>query len=304
MADRLQDALVMRRPLALVLAVVAIAVVAPGRAAADPTPSTSAPNGRRLYRDYCAPCHGISGTGNGPDAAIFATPPRNLREGFLTKYKTEELVRRVQEGKPLELALDLPAMRTRAGEVEALAIYLKRLPGIDWLVVDRGRDLYADRCAVCHGQAGRPGPTLPTGVRRPPDLSAPAYQSSISDADLILAVRHGRKGMPGLTPRVSQDDARALAAYVRLLSPGYELYTQYCAACHGDDGRGNGNLAEEFQRPKVVFDREYFAHVDPERLRGNIWHMVRDEKPMMPHFRVLLSDAQARAIVEYLQRTD
>ncbi|MGH3055224.1 MAG: c-type cytochrome, partial [Gaiellaceae bacterium] len=158
--------------------------------------------------------------------------------------------------------------------------------------------------AECHGSTGRPGPTLPSGVRRPRDLSDPAYQSSVSDADLIITVRHGREGMPGLTPRVSEDDARALAAYVRLLSPGHDLYSKVCAACHGEDGRGNGNLAEEIHRPTIAFDRAYFSHADPEQLRTNVWHMVRDEKPMMPHFRVLLTEAQARAIVEYLQRTD
>jgi mono/diheme cytochrome c family protein len=277
-------------------------LIGPSRSVGGPPPPTA--NGRLLYGEYCASCHGIGGKGDGPDAAIFAARPRNLRAGFLRKYKSEELVRRVREGQPLELALDLAALRTRAAEVEALAGYMKRLPGIDWELAGRGQDVFIDRCAVCHGPTGRPGPTLPAGVQRPRDLSDPSYQSGVSDAQLTEAVRHGRKGMPGLMPRVSAGDARALAVYVRLLSPGYELYSQYCTACHGDDGRGNGNLAEEIHRPAVVFDRDYFTRVDPERLRTNVWHMVRDEKPMMPHFRVLLSEAQARAIVEYLQRTE
>ncbi|HVO25868.1 MAG TPA: c-type cytochrome [Candidatus Margulisiibacteriota bacterium] len=294
----------MKNVLCLALLLTVLVALASGRCVAGGTESTGTPDGRRLYREYCSSCHGISGKGNGEDAALFAAPPRNLREGFLTKYSTDELVRRVREGRPLELALDLPALRVRALEVEELAAYMRRLPGIDWERAAAGEDQYAERCAACHGPGGRPGPTLPAGVRRPRDLSDPKYQSSVSDAELTRAVQHGREGMPALTPRVSDAEARELTVYVRLFSPGFELYASYCAACHGDDGRGNGNLAEEIRRPAVVFDREYFQHMDPEKLRANVWHMVRDEKPMMPHFRVLLTEAQARAIVEYLQRTD
>jgi len=294
----------MRSLLRLTTVVAAVFLADPSWSVADPTPSAGAPNGRLLYRDYCSSCHGIAGKGDGPDASIFAARPRDLREGFLKKYKTDELVHRVREGKPLELALDLPALRARAGDVEVLAAYLTRLPGIDWELAGRGEDVFAERCVLCHGPTGRPGPTLPPGVARPRDLSDPSYQKGVSDSDLMVTVRHGRDGMPGLTPRVSEEDAGALVAYVRLLSPGYEQYSTYCAACHGDDGRGNGNLAEVINRPTVALDRDYFVHSDPERLRANVWHMVRDQKPMMPHFRVLLTEVQARAIVEYLQRTD
>ena len=304
MAERLQEGHAMRSLLRVALVIGFVVLVGCGRSLADPTPNADTPNGRLLYREYCSSCHGIAGKGDGPDASIFEARPRNLREGFLNKYKTDELVQRVREGKPLELALDLPALRARAGDVEALAAYLKRLPGINWDLASRGEDVFAERCVLCHGATGRPGPTLPAGVARPRDLSAPSFQKSVSDAQLILDVRHGRAGMPALTPRVAEEDARALAAYVRLLSPGYELYSTYCAACHGDDGRGNGNLAEAINKPTVAFTRDYFVHSDPEALRAKAWHMVRDQKPMMPHFRVLLTEAQARAIVEYLQRTD
>lgn len=261
-------------------------------------------DGRRLYRDYCASCHGRWGKGDGPDATIFVSPPRSLREGFLNRYSTEDLVRRVRDGKPLQLALDLPALRARASDVEALVAYMKRLPTVNWRLVDAGEEVYLDRCAVCHGEDGRPGPTRPPGVGVPRDLSDPAYQRSLTDDELIALVRHGHHGMPALTPRVSEDEARNLAAYVRLLSPGQQLYMSYCAACHGEDGRGAGTLAEEIRRPTVVFDSAYFTRRDPEQLRARVWHMVEQETPMMPHYREMLSEAQARAIIEYLKRTE
>jgi mono/diheme cytochrome c family protein len=260
-------------------------------------------DGGLLYRKYCASCHGISGRGDGPDASIFRTPPRNLREGFLQRYPDEDLVRRVREGRPLELALDPPALRARASEVEVLVAYLTRLPSINWVRVERGREMYVERCEQCHGPDGRPGPTLPPGVRKPRDLSDAAVQRSIGDKELLLLVRHGRKGMPALTPRIPESAGPPLAAFVRLLSPGFALYDTYCANCHGDDGRGVNTTAEVIRLPQMVFDRAYFSRRDPEQLREAVWHMVAEQKPLMPHYRWTLDEAQARAIIEYLKHT-
>ncbi len=35
--------------------------------------------GRRLYLEYCASCHGLTGEGDGPVARALSTPPANLR---------------------------------------------------------------------------------------------------------------------------------------------------------------------------------------------------------------------------------
>jgi len=259
-------------------------------------------DGHGLYVEYCSSCHGLDARGKGPDADIFTAPPRDLREGFLKTYKGEDLVRRVLDGKPLELAVDLTALRRRASQVEDLVSYMKRLPGINWEQIGDAQVLYVERCSECHGAFGRPGPSLPAGVRAPRDLSDPDVQRSINDRDLVTLVRHGRKEMPALTPRIKEEEAKGLAPFVRLLSPGFEVYTRYCASCHGDDGHGAGSLAEELQRPSVVFDRAYFKHHDAEQLRTSVWHMVGEATPQMPHYRAVLQPAQARAIVEYLKR--
>ena len=262
------------------------------------------PDGRVLYQQYCLSCHGPSGRGDGPDATIFVVPPRDLHEGFLSRYATDDLVRRLRDGRALELGLDLAALRAHAQGVEDLVAHLKRLPGIDWDLVAPGWERYVDRCELCHGPTGRPGTILPCGVRCPRDLSDPKFQRSMSDKDLITAVRHGRKHMPALTPRVTVDEAKELAKFVRLLSPGFELYSRYCANCHGDDGRGVRAMSERVRLPKVVFDHAYFKAHDSDQLRTSVWHMLADEKPMMPHFRPLLSEAEARAIIEYVKSRD
>jgi mono/diheme cytochrome c family protein len=36
--------------------------------------------GRKLYVEYCASCHGMSGTGDGPVSRALTTPPANLQK--------------------------------------------------------------------------------------------------------------------------------------------------------------------------------------------------------------------------------
>ncbi len=142
--------------------------------------------------------------------------------------------------------------------MEALAAHLQRLPTVDWRRVEEGEAVYLDRCELCHGRAGAPGPTVGRGTLPPRDLSDPALQRSISDDELKVAVAHGRRGMPPLVPPIPAGELDALVAFVRLLSPGYALYDRYCAACHGEDGVRCRQLRRGSVRPTVNFDRAYF----------------------------------------------
>jgi mono/diheme cytochrome c family protein len=180
------------------------------------------------------------------------------------------LVRRIREGKPLELALDLPAFKARANEVSALVTHLKRLPSIDWDTTAEGWEVYTDRCEVCHGRYGAPTKDLPAGVRPPRDLSNPAFQGEIGDKELMAVVRHGRKGMPALVPGVPESAGKPLVVFVRLLSPGFRLYSRYCASCHGDDGLGGHNPPGSLAMPELMFDRQYFARSDPQQLHDAV----------------------------------
>ena len=273
----------------------------PARAVDRPNRSSDA---GRLYRGECAPCHGPTGHGDGPEAVLFAHPPSDLRTGLLERHDVTEVVRRILDGAPLAITLDPQALASRAADVETIVAHLERLPTIDWPLVERGEEVWVDRCELCHGRFGRPGPTRPpAGVRAPRDLSDPSFQKAHKDRDLLILARHGREGMPAIPGLESDADAGALLGFIRLLSPGYVTYEQYCATCHGDDGRGAGAdvTATEPARPTIVFDRRYLAAHDEEYLRTRVWHMLAEHKPQMPHFRGKLTESQIRAVVEYLK---
>ena len=68
------------------LVVASIATLAVGMSYADqstskvtiPVTRTSATSGRQMYANYCAPCHGTDGRGQGPVASALKTPPPDL----------------------------------------------------------------------------------------------------------------------------------------------------------------------------------------------------------------------------------
>ena len=51
----------------------------------------------------------------------------------------------------------------------------------------------------------------------------------------------------------------------------------------------------------MVFDAAYFAGKDPEQLRRQIWHMLDDTSPQMPHMNRVLRPRDVRAILAYLR---
>jgi mono/diheme cytochrome c family protein len=261
-------------------------------------------NGARYYRRDCARCHGPHGRGDGPDAVIFPDPPRNLRTEFLNKYSNAELVRRVRRGSPLRLAVDPQALQSRERDVMVLADYLRRLPTVDWGRVELGHGVYAERCASCHGVYGHPPKTPAPGSKEVPasrDLSDPTFQRATTDERLQALVLDGHA--PGLRPRLklSATETAAVAAYVRILMPGHELYSRFCSNCHGDTGRADLSSAEGDPRPKISFDEAYFALHDSAYVTERIWHMLTEEKPHMPHLRHEVSETAANAIVRFLK---
>jgi len=285
------------------LGVACVLVVTVVAAAAEPAQDDARlAAGRVPYVRNCAGCHGLDARGDGPDAEFWMQPPVNLRRSdVLQRYPDAQLVPFLREGARLRLSARPEAFARHAQETDALYTFLRRIPQTPWDRVDAGMAVYITRCLDCHDQFGRPQSTLPSGVREPRDLSDPAFQSVTDEAALRELVRHGRRSMPALVPRITESEASELVAYVRLLSPGFTLYESYCMGCHGPEGEGGQGITAEATAPRFAFDAAYFEAQSPDKIRRAVWHMLRQSKPTMPHFRSDLTAAQAQAIFAYLR---
>jgi cbb3-type cytochrome c oxidase subunit III len=82
--------------------------------------------------------------------------------------------------------------------------------------IERGRAVYADRCARCHGADGQGRTRLGETVEAP-DLTDRAFQQVRSSARMIASVTDGRAGMPAFKKKLSRQDIAASVAYVRTL---------------------------------------------------------------------------------------
>jgi mono/diheme cytochrome c family protein len=45
-----------------------------------PIQHSNSTSGKQMFGDYCAPCHGLSGKGDGPAASALKTPPSDLTQ--------------------------------------------------------------------------------------------------------------------------------------------------------------------------------------------------------------------------------
>jgi|SRR5215471_10864846 len=77
----------MRKTIGSVLvAIVALAMIAFAQEAPKtevkhvPIKQTSPASGQEMYKGYCAVCHGVDGTGNGPAAPALKVPPTDLTQ--------------------------------------------------------------------------------------------------------------------------------------------------------------------------------------------------------------------------------
>jgi mono/diheme cytochrome c family protein len=56
------------------------------------------PRGKAVYERHCQSCHGVSGDGDGPDAAALRVPPANFQRFRSFLKSDEELLRTIEHG--------------------------------------------------------------------------------------------------------------------------------------------------------------------------------------------------------------
>ncbi len=265
--------------------------------------------GEVLYIRHCADCHGWEGQGNGAlGQSLIAKPPPLRRAEVTAQYTEAEFVVRVLLGKDLRVPVAPAALPNTETDVTALLTYLKCLPTIPWEQVEVGAYVYDSLCVSCHGIYGAGDGLQAAALPAPPrNLSAPAYQSQVHDEELWQVIAHGQGAMPGAAEVLTPEELRAVIAFIRLLSPGYELYDRFCAACHGPDGSPVApSLPEDptADLPPVAiprFDEEYFRTHTDEHIRVWIRHMLTENRTAMPHFSGELNAEEVRQIFTYLR---
>jgi cytochrome c oxidase cbb3-type subunit 3 len=176
--------------------------------------------GRPVFLENCAPCHGSGGGG-------FKGYPNLVDDEWLWGGRLEDIAATIRDGVRTVQSKDrqgtMPAFGRdgilKRPDIEAVTDYVRSLagfapaPGAD---LAQGKKVFIDVCAACHGEDGR-------GKR---DIGAPNLTDAIwlygSDrASIIEGLMIGRGGiMPAWAGRLDESTIKALTIYVHTLGGG------------------------------------------------------------------------------------
>ena len=89
--------------------------------------------GERMYKSYCASCHGVDGSGNGPAASALKQQPPDLRriQAKLGRFPTENIRKRIsgEPRLPVHGSKEMPVwgMILRRSDINSLVAYVESI---------------------------------------------------------------------------------------------------------------------------------------------------------------------------------
>ncbi|OSJ33772.1 cytochrome-c oxidase, cbb3-type subunit III [Bradyrhizobium japonicum] len=170
-----------------------------------------------------------------------------------------------------------------------------------------GRTLFGDNCSVCHGLNAK-------GGRGFPNLTTTSWLWGGDPETLAETIRVGINSshpdsrtsqMPafGHDQILQRPDIDKVAAFVRSLSnsstskssnvdAGREIFAANCAACHGEDAKGNSNVGA----PNLT-DKDWIYGGDTQTITTTLW---KGRQGHMPSWEARLTPVDRKILALYL----
>jgi cytochrome c oxidase cbb3-type subunit III len=176
--------------------------------------------GKAAFGNNCAPCHGTGGGGT-------KGYPNLVDDQWIWGGSLEQIQQTIAYGIRNELAESrqgpMPAFGKdgilKKDEIANVAAYVVSMAGrkpegaVD---LAKGKQLFADNCAACHGDAGKGNPEVGA-----PNLTSNIWLYGGEQAVIEQTIANGRGGvMPPWNGRLDQATINALTVYVHTLSGG------------------------------------------------------------------------------------
>jgi len=176
-------------------------------------------NGKLVYDQNCADCHGISGRGNGAQSTNLAASPDILVDPIqIQNTSPVQFYQIITQGIPQN---DMPAFQSvledrERWDVTAYLYLLSSTP--DELTL--GKDIYEGICSECHGDQGKGDGVNARGLPlQPPDFTRQGILTVRSNQELFQYVTNGSaEVMPSYEKILSEAERLAVVKFVRTLS--------------------------------------------------------------------------------------
>ncbi|HQR03458.1 MAG: cytochrome-c oxidase, cbb3-type subunit III [Proteobacteria bacterium] len=180
--------------------------------AADPKAREA---GQRLFLNYCAQCHASDGKG----AKGF---PNLTDNDWLWGGTPDQIEESISQGRMGVMPAKGLKPDLTGDQIKDLANYVRSLSGLaaDSIRVQRGKELFAQACAACHGADGKGN----VGVA--PNLTDKIWLYGSSEDAIIETITKGRQNrMPAWGEFLGPGKVHLLAAYVYSLGGGVKPTT-------------------------------------------------------------------------------
>jgi mono/diheme cytochrome c family protein len=156
----------------------------------------------------------------------------------------------------------------------------------------RGKAIYEQRCAVCHGVDGRADTPVGQLLKpRPRNFADPVEMARVSQDRMYHSIKEGRPGtgMAAWKDVLSETEIGDVMDYIHAfatmasaaaplpadrlsLEVGRRIFERECASCHGKDGAANTDVARVLDPPPRVFaDPITMARLDDGRMFSAIY---------------------------------
>ncbi len=163
--------------------------------------------GKRLFLTYCAQCHGSTAEG----AKGF---PNLTDDEWMWGGEPAAIMETIAGGRMAAMPPFGGALN--AEQVKDAANYVRSLSSLahDSLRAQRGKEIFAENCVVCHGEDGKGNPMLGA-----PNLTNSVWLYGSSEATITETITKGRTNqMPTFREFLGDAKVHLLAAYVLSLN--------------------------------------------------------------------------------------
>jgi cytochrome c oxidase cbb3-type subunit 3 len=285
--------------------------------------------GRALYNYRCYFCHGYSGNARTLAATYLTPPPADFTRADPARLSVTAISATIEDGRPgtamksfrgilgkEEMTLLAEFVRTEFVERKAVNTRY-HTPENGWNDHSRyqiafpfatgeiplsrpweslsaeeaeGKRLYLSSCVSCHDRGAADDDALAWDAR---PLSYPRNNYSPADPPV--------DAVTSATPYSKHDVLPKIRGLARQEKRGKRLFEGNCAFCHGADGTGKNWIGSFLEpHPRNLTD----ANVMSGMTRLRLTMTIREGLPgtSMPAWKSVLSDAEIRAIVAYVNR--
>ena len=174
-----------------------------------------AKNGEPIFAEKCAPCHGVEGLGDGPQAAQLPNPviPIGTYEisSQVSPADWDEIVSKgnIERFMPPFTSLTDRQRWDVVAYTYSLSTSAERIA--------TGEALFQENCASCHGSSGLGDGPSAAGMTLP-NFTNQELMAGKSGAELFQTISAGSGEMPAFSEDLSEDERWVLTDYLRSLT--------------------------------------------------------------------------------------